>query len=79
MLTGNLNLLPPNVYILNFQPKAVVPHMCATMLFALVSIIWSLLNFLPYGLSSLAILLLNLFVLSIYLLILLTIINSSTI
>ena len=76
MLTGNLNLLPPNVYILNFQPKAVVPHMCATMLFALVSLIWSLLNFLPYGLSSLAILLLNLF-LFIYLVILLTIKNSS--
>src|SRR6201990_3728003 len=43
------------------------------MLFALVSLIWSLLNSLLYGLSSLAILLLNLFVLSIYLLILLTI------
>ena len=30
MLTGNLNLLPPTVYILNFQPKVVVAHMCAT-------------------------------------------------
>ena len=79
MLTGNLNLLPTTVYILNFHPKAVVAHMCATMLFALVSLIWSLLHFLPYGLSSLAIILLNLFVLSFYLLILLTFLNSSTI
>ena len=79
MLTANLILLPPTVSILNFQLKAVVAHMCATMLFALVSLIWSLPNFPPYCLDSLAILRLNSFVLFIYLLILLTILNSSTI
>ncbi|KAL7630113.1 UNVERIFIED_CONTAM: hypothetical protein RMT77_019752 [Armadillidium vulgare] len=49
VLTANLILLPPTVSFLNFQPNAVVAHMCATMLFVLVSLIWSLLNFLPYG------------------------------
>src|ERR1700755_3229850 len=49
VLTANLIMLPPTLSILNFQPKAVVAHMCATMLFALVSLIWSLLNSLLYG------------------------------
>ena len=79
VLTANLILLPPTVSILNFQPKAVVEHMCSTMLFALVSLIWSLLNSLLYGLSSLAILLLNLFVVSIYILILRNVKKNSTI
>src|SRR6201990_1749423 len=79
VLIANPTLFPPTVSILNFQPKAVVVHTCATMSFVLVSLIWSLPNFPPYGLGSLAILRLNSFVLFIYLLILLTILNSSTI
>src|ERR1700755_1425694 len=44
-LTANPIMLPPNVSILNFQPKAVVVHTCETMLFVLAPLIWSLLNF----------------------------------
>ncbi|KAL7644767.1 UNVERIFIED_CONTAM: hypothetical protein RMT77_004580 [Armadillidium vulgare] len=64
-------------YCLNpqFSAKGCCAHMYPTMLFALVSLNWSLLNSLLYGLNSL----LNLFVLFIYLLILLTIQNPSTI
>ena len=68
MLTANLILLPPTVSILNFQPKADVALMCATMLSVLVSLIWSLLNSLLYGLNFLATLQLNLSVLYTYLL-----------
>src|SRR6201990_1367408 len=72
-------LFQPTVSILNFQPKADVALMCATMLSVLVFLIWSLLNSLLYGLNFLATLQLNLSVLSTYLLTLQTIQNSSTI
>src|SRR5256885_785045 len=58
---------------------AVVALMCAMMSLALVFQNWSLLNFPPYGLGSLANLLLNSSVLFIYPLTLLTILNSSSI
>src|ERR1700755_729713 len=76
---ANPTLFPPTVSILNFQPKADVAHMCATMLSVLVSLILSLLNAQLNGSNLLAILQLNSFVLSTYLLTLQTIQNSSTI
>src|SRR6201990_1426509 len=78
-LTARPTLFPPTVSILNFQPKADVALMCAMMFSVLVSLIWSLLNSLLYGLNFLATLQLNSFVLSTYLLTLLTIQNSSNI
>src|ERR1700755_2151725 len=61
----------------HFSFPRLPPH--ATMLSVLVSLIWSLLNSLLYGLSFLATLQLNLSILSTYLLTLQTIQKSSTI